>query len=136
MLWTVWTNSGTANGVKFGIGFTFAYVKTGPIQGGTVSLAGTIAQAGMAQQYQASSATSVVPVVVTGNATFAQLACTTPDVTVNLGTHMNKEFTGVGTSTLPVGFNIALNCSLPRSGNAASRRLRLMLLMAGVVGNP
>ncbi|MGH8785763.1 MAG: fimbrial protein [Cupriavidus necator] len=121
-VWTVWTNSGTASGVRFGIGFTFAYVKTGPIQGGTVSLAGTIAEAGMAQQYQASNATSVVPVVVTGNATFAELACKTPDVTVNLGTHQNKEFAGPGTYTSSTGFNIALN-NCPAGMNSVNYRI-------------
>lgn len=36
-------------------------------------------------------------------------ACVTPDVTVDLGTHAPSEFSGVGSSSSPVSFNVNVN---------------------------
>lgn len=37
------------------------------------------------------------------------LACVTPDVTVELGSYQPSQFTGVGSTTAPVNFNISMN---------------------------
>ncbi|AQV98719.1 type 1 fimbrial protein [Cupriavidus necator] len=102
-------NLGSMGG--FGPSIGFAFVKTGPIAAGTVSLAGTVAQIGMAQLSGSAyiNLQQVVPAVVTGNPVFNELACTTPNVTVNMGTHKNSEFTGAGSFTSSTGFSIALN---------------------------
>jgi major type 1 subunit fimbrin (pilin) len=114
-----------------GLGLNFRYaglvevalVKTGTIAAGTVNNLGTI--------FQATVATNVGGVVKVGpptaisntsGSTFlwqylmgsapavSVQACTTADVTVNLGSHQQSEFTGIGSVTKsPVGFNIAVN---------------------------
>lgn len=94
-------------GLSFGAGMAFAFVKTGPITPGTVSL-GAIAQIGMSERPIA-NVRNVLPVTVTGNPVFTVLACTIPNITVNLGTHRTSEFTGQNTFTSSVNFDLALN---------------------------
>ncbi|MDF3838442.1 fimbrial protein [Cupriavidus basilensis] len=91
----------------FGPGMAFAFVKTGPITPGTVSL-GAIAHIGMSERPIA-NVSNILPVTVTGNPVFTVLACTTPNITVNLGTHRASEFSGPNTFTSSVNFNLALN---------------------------
>lgn len=93
---------------SFGAGMAFAFVKTGPITPGTVSLAGPIAQVGMSERPIA-NVINILPVTVTGNPVFTVLACTTPNVNVGLGTHRSSEFAGPNTFTASVNFNVALN---------------------------
>jgi len=103
-----WANSVPTSGQLFGAGMAFAFVKTGPMTAGTVSLAGSIAQIGMTER-PIGAPVRILPVVVTGNPTFSVLACTTPNVTVNLGSHKSSEFSGLNTFTSSVSFNLALN---------------------------
>ncbi|KWO55214.1 pilus assembly protein [Burkholderia territorii] len=89
-----------------------ALVKTGPITAGTVS----------GLQFEAASVTgpgSAGPftVATSGHVLFSLTstiinvaACTTPNVTVNMGSPMQSEFTGIGsTNRKPVAFNVAVN---------------------------
>ncbi|SMF52978.1 major type 1 subunit fimbrin (pilin) [Pseudogulbenkiania subflava DSM 22618] len=92
----------------FGAGMAFAFVKTGPITPGTVSLSGAIAQIGMSERPIA-NVSNIIPVMVTGNPVFTVLACRTPNVTVNMGTHRASEFRGPNSFTSSVNFNLALN---------------------------
>lgn len=92
-------------------------VKTGPITPGTTS-GGVFANGAVAttlnRPYVVQSALktfSMTPTIVT------VLACTTPNVTVSMGSYKSSAFTGVGSSTNPVSFNVALN-SCPAGMNS------------------
>lgn len=99
-------NSGTA--YDFGAGLSLAFVKTGPITAGAISMSGAIAKVGMADRPIASPI-AVANITVTGNPTFAEIGCTTPNVVVNMGTHSITEFSGVGSTSSSVPFSINLN---------------------------
>ncbi|MCX5540534.1 fimbrial protein [Paraburkholderia sp. CNPSo 3076] len=101
-----WQSGGQAQGAIFGVSATFAYVKTGPMQGGTTNVSGLVAQTAM---QIGSSYENVANIVVSGNATFVVAACTTPDVAVDLGSHRSSEFRGPGSYSSATGFNIPLN---------------------------
>lgn len=90
----------------FGTSIAFAFVKTGPITSGTVSL-GSVAEFAMSDN--GIIATPRLPVTVTGNPVFTVVACTTPNITVNLGTHRTSEFSGPNSATSSVNFDLALN---------------------------
>jgi major type 1 subunit fimbrin (pilin) len=49
-------------------------------------------------------------------------SCTTPDVTIPLGTYSTKSFTGTGYTTTAVGFNISLN-NCPAGMNSIKYRI-------------
>jgi len=89
-----------------------ALVKTGPITAGTVT----------GLQFEGASVTGPTihgpfTVAPSGHVLFSLsptnitvAACTTPDVTVNMGSHMQSEFTGIGSTTKQaVAVNVAVN---------------------------
>lgn len=91
-----------------------ALVKTGPITAGTV--AGNVLFQGAAVATPVSGAGAMYTLQPTGLLSFSTTptnvivaACTTPDVTVSMGTYKSSVFTGMGSSTNPVSFNVALN---------------------------
>jgi major type 1 subunit fimbrin (pilin) len=105
------------NGAQFGMKMDFAFIKIGPVTGGTINLPGVVAQAGVSVTTTPNPLTNyamapqqIANVTLVGGPTFAPVACATPNVTVPLGTHANTEFSGVGPiSTAPASFNISLN---------------------------
>lgn len=106
---TAWANSGAFTGALFGYGMQFAFVKTGPITGGTASApTGPIVTTGP-DTTATSGPSPLVTISLTGSATFSVSACQTPDVVVPMGNRFRSEFTGVGSGSTPVGFNIQLN---------------------------
>jgi len=92
-----------------------ALVKTGPITTGTVT-GGVLFQGNSITAntnglgpYTVGTGTSPKSFALTSTAVSVS-ACTTPDVTVDLGSHQQSVFTGIGSVTKsPVGFNIAVN---------------------------
>lgn len=84
-------------------------VKTGPITPGTTSgrvFANGAVVTTPGNPYVVTyplKSFSMTPTIVT------VLACTTPDVTVSMGSYKSSAFTGKGSSTNPVSFNVALN---------------------------
>lgn len=112
--WIAGAYPGPFFGVSFGTSIAFAFVKTGPITPGTVSL-GAVAQAAMADQ--GIVATTRLPVTVTGSPVFTAAACTTPNIPVDLGTHRTSEFSGPNSVTSSVNFDLALN-NCPAGMNA------------------
>lgn len=116
--WSGLTISGQVGTQNVGGQIAVALVKTGPISGGIVSSV-TVAQTapvmvntltGQADSYV------ITPVTVTA------LACTTPDVTVPLGSHSRAELTGVNTYTASTSFNVGLN-SCPAGMNSVKYRI-------------
>ncbi|MEX3933984.1 fimbrial protein [Paraburkholderia phymatum] len=111
-----WAGSGasTSGGASpaptlwFGASLTFAFVKTGPVTGGTISMPAVIGTVGMSDRPIAGPILNA-NLVVSGNPSFQEIACTTPSVTVNLGSHANTEFNGVGSTTSTTAFTINLN---------------------------
>lgn len=103
-----WSSAGSGNTASFGFAMQFAFVKTGVITGGVVTVSGLAAQAGIdISPY--TNPSHIADINLTGSATFVVLACTTPDVTVPMGPHPKSEFSGTGSTTTAVNFNIALN---------------------------
>ena len=105
------------NGMAIGMRMDFAFIKIGTVTGGTINMPGVVAQAA-ATAYQNTWSSPVfvagpllpANVMLTGGPTFAVAACETPDVTVDLGTHANTEFSGgVGATSAAASFNIRLN---------------------------
>jgi major type 1 subunit fimbrin (pilin) len=108
-----WVSGGcNANNPVNGGQAQVALVKTGPIAPGTVS-ASTMFQGALITSTTAGGWTIVaagqIPFSITKTAVTV-LACTTPNVTVTMGSHKQSEFRGVGSATTPaVSFNIAVN---------------------------
>lgn len=117
-----WASMGseTSSGASywFGASLTFAFVKTGPITAGTVSMPGTIGQVGMDDRPIASPML-IATLSTTGNPTFTEVACATPPVNVNLGTQSTSKFSGAGSTTVAIPFSIKLN-SCPAGINTVS----------------
>ena len=114
---TTWTsggsilNSAAAVGWTFGAAASFAFVKTGPISGGTVNLPAVIGQAGMDSR-PITAPSNLAPILLTGNPVFSVESCATPSKTVNLGAHVTSELNGTGSFTGATNFTIDLNdCS-------------------------
>lgn len=80
----------------------FQLVKTGPISAGATVPGGTAA-------ILAYGGLSLLTMVFSNSIIVNQTACTTPNVTVPLGTHNLSELGAVGATTSPVAFSIALN---------------------------
>jgi len=127
--WTSWNGFTTTYGgpvwtplsgnYSVGAQVAVALVKTGPVTGGVVP--GSVVlnfapytsggvQTGQRDTY------AITPV------TMVALACTTPDVTVPLGTHSPGEMASVGATTVAVGFNINLN-NCPAGLNSIQYRI-------------
>ncbi|VWC29695.1 fimbrial protein [Burkholderia lata] len=108
--WTGWvcnTNGSVTNGGQA----QMALVKTGAVTAGTMA-GGVLFEGGSAQ-----STTGTYTVATASRKSFSLstsiinvAACTTPDVTVNMGSHMQSEFTGIGSTTKQaVAVNVAVN---------------------------
>lgn len=107
-----WACTGTG-AVLNGGAASAALVKTGPITGGTTSGSVLFQAAAVVQQRRGSALLaqsglarkqfSLTPTTIVG------LACSTPDVTVSMGSYKSAAFTGKGSSTRPVRFNVAVN---------------------------
>ncbi|WP_218001655.1 fimbrial protein [Paraburkholderia acidipaludis] len=103
-----WTGGGSSGGsTNHGGLIQAALVSYGPVSAGSTSGGQVLKGAAygsdvgiLSLPYSSYSITATAINVV---------ACTTPDVTVPLGTHKTTELTGVNTTTAAVGFNIALN---------------------------
>ncbi|VWD07398.1 type-1 fimbrial protein subunit A [Burkholderia lata] len=112
-----WTgNACNANGIVTSISnggmAQAALVKTGPITAGTVTggvlLVGASATSTGGNVYTVATSPLVSFSLTSTNVSVA--ACTTPNVTVNMGSHMQSEFTGIGSTTKQaVAVNVAVN---------------------------
>ncbi|PRE89622.1 pilus assembly protein [Burkholderia gladioli] len=108
-------NAGHDDGSPFLVGakVSFALVKTGPITPGIYS-GGMVAEAAYLGDenisYWPSAYTEIARRSISLTPTIINvLACKTPNVTVNLGSYNQSNFTGVGTSSRRVAFNVNLN---------------------------
>jgi major type 1 subunit fimbrin (pilin) len=86
----------------FGGQLSAILVKTGPTTGGTIS-GGIIAEAWSDISPDPYVSFSLSPTA------FVATSCSTPDVTVSMGSYRVSTFTGKGSSSTPVGFNVAVN---------------------------
>jgi major type 1 subunit fimbrin (pilin) len=111
-----WACTGTGAALNGGAA-SAALVKTGPTTGGLTS-GGVLFQATAVVQPTRGGETvpqngivkkqfSLSPTIIVG------LACSTPDVTVSMGLYKISAFTGKGSSTRPVRFNVAVNSCPP-----------------------
>jgi len=87
---------------------SFAFVKTGPITAGAVNLPGTVLQVGIDAMYDGNPQ-AIVDVRASGSPTFSEVACTTPNVNVNMGTRSHTDFQGVGSAAPATAFTIDVN---------------------------
>lgn len=90
-----------------------ALVKTGPITGGTVA-GGVVMQAAA---YVISAVQSPYMSFALTSTAVTVMSCITPNVTVPMGSNPAASFKGAGSTTSPVGFNVALN-SCPAGMNS------------------
>jgi len=108
--WTGWvcnSNGSVTNGGQA----QMALVKTGAVTAGTMT-GGVLFEGGSAQ-----STTGTYTVATASRKSFSLSstiinvsACTTPNVTVDMGSHMQSEFTGIGSTTKQaVAVNVAVN---------------------------
>jgi major type 1 subunit fimbrin (pilin) len=109
--WTGWVCN-TVGAVTNGGQGLVMLVKTGPITPGTVS-GGILFEAGSATAPAVGSAGTVQAGMrksfsLTQTAVTV-LSCSTPDVTVSMGSYQAATFTGKGSVTKTVGFNVAIN---------------------------
>lgn len=118
---SAWDNSVSGSGAGFGFAYKLAFVKTGTMASGVATASGQIGKSGMDSR-PIGSPSSIAAVFVSGSATFNVIACTTPDVTVPLGSHSSTELTGVNTFTSATNFNVSLN-SCPAGMNAIQYRI-------------
>lgn len=97
---------GVVDVVITGDGIKAELIKTGDISGGTLT-PGVLARASVVNQFYFANAT------LNGNNTITSAACqvTTPDPSVDLGSHDKNEFSGTGSTTDWKTFNIGLNCN-------------------------
>jgi major type 1 subunit fimbrin (pilin) len=89
-------------------GTSVEFIKTGPIGAGTLT---SVPAVTMSYSLNNQSGTWPLNNMYSGSASgiIGVGACLTPDVTVNLGTHDSKEFSGVGSAASATAFSIALN---------------------------
>jgi major type 1 subunit fimbrin (pilin) len=108
---TLWHRGNLVNNLSgnqpYGASAAFAYVKTGRINGGTVNMSGIVGE--LAMMIDGFPNEGIISIMVSGAATFVSAACTTPDVTVNMGRHKASEFSGPGSYASSTPFEIALN---------------------------
>ncbi|CAM2178045.1 hypothetical protein PSAC2689_20604 [Paraburkholderia sacchari] len=83
----------------------FRLIKTGQLAAGTVIPGGTVIA------YGAIGGLNVIDMVLASNIAVTAAACTTPDVAIPLGDHLQSEFKGVNTFSSSTSFSFALsNC--------------------------
>jgi major type 1 subunit fimbrin (pilin) len=105
--------------------WTLKLVVTGAITTqGTISFPSPLATAYITSSSNSLSSDAIAlnSLKIVGTTTIAPRSCTTPDVTVDLGSHKSSEFTGVGSTTAPVNVNIALN-ACPAGMNSVQYRI-------------
>lgn len=110
--------------VVFGPAFQMAIVKIGDINGGTLPAQIAAIVKSRCSYYpwgNCGPGNNDVNYKMTA-VTFIQTACTTPDVTVALGKHSSTEFTGPGSTTSAVSFNINVN-ACPAGMNSVKYRV-------------
>lgn len=81
----------------------FRLIKTGQLAAGTVIPGGTVIA------YGAIGGLNVIDMVLASNIAVTAAACTTPDVTIPLGDHLQSEFKGINTVSSSTSFSFALN---------------------------
>jgi major type 1 subunit fimbrin (pilin) len=104
----VGTTSSSRQPMGFGTRMSFAFVKTGPITAGAVNLPGAVLQVGIDAMYDGNPQ-AIVDVRASGSPTFSEVACTTPNVNVNMGTRSHTDFQGVGSAAPATAFTIDVN---------------------------
>ncbi|WP_254200536.1 MULTISPECIES: fimbrial protein [unclassified Lysobacter] len=129
---TAWTGGGvtnlpdqTASGA-----IAFAFVRTGPISGGTVNYGGApvaefaaaVTTGAVNNGANGGPQSAIVPITLINGPTFVSASCVTPDVLVDLGRHSKSSFTGTDYTTPSVDFNIKLN-SCPAGMNSVRYRI-------------
>lgn len=93
----------------------FQLFKSGPINAGTVVSSGTVASWNFGNL-------PALNMVLSNDLTIIVAACITPDVKVPLGSHPKSAFSGTGSTTAAVSFNIALN-ACPAGMNSIQFRI-------------
>jgi major type 1 subunit fimbrin (pilin) len=95
---------GTLNANTGFAGTTHAFrlVKTGPIAANAVVPAGNVATFSY-------GTLNPLTMSLSNQISIVALSCITPDVTVTMGSYNAAAFTGTGSATKPVGFNVAVN---------------------------
>ncbi len=95
----------SGSGSPYNTPHAFRLIKTGSLAAGTVIPGGTVIA------YGSIGGLNVVDMVLANDIAVKAAACTTPDVTIPLGDHLQSEFTGVNSFSSSTSFNIALtNC--------------------------
>ncbi len=107
--WVGQACSGTGNSLTNGGQAEMALVKTGPITAGTVNggvlfeAAAAVSQGGGYTMQTGRKSFSLTQTVIN------VAACTTPNVTVDMGSVKQSAFTGVGSTTPAVAFKVGVN---------------------------
>lgn len=137
--WSIWRDTYGGNGwnawapvstgvpgpnVNMGNAFQIVLVKIGDIRGGTLPATTVGIATAICNYYPwGNCGGGLTPMNYNMTAvTFTQAACTTPDVTVALGKHSSTEFTGPGSTTSAVSFNINVN-ACPAGMNSVKYRI-------------
>jgi len=115
-----WTWNSTLLGVQV--------VVTGPVSGGSVTnVAGVTANFAIA-------GLQIATLQAVGHPSIIVVACTTPNVTVNMGNHRLSEMAAVGSTTSSTSFNILLN-SCPSGLNGITYELDPTTTIVAGTGN-
>lgn len=113
----IWTHlNGT---IMEGVQIAIALVKTATVTGGVVP---GVVVLNFAPVTNAGTQTSQLDTFAITPVTIVSLACTTPNVTVPLGTHSPSEMASVGATATAVSFNVSLN-NCPAGLNAIQYRI-------------
>ncbi|HDR9756255.1 TPA: type 1 fimbrial protein [Burkholderia cepacia ATCC 25416] len=113
--WAGWVcnTSGTVTSITNGGQIQAALVKTGPVTAGTVTGGVLVVGASVTGTSGSGSYTVAASPLVSFSLTPTIVnvaACTTPNVTVNMGSPLQSEFTGIGsTNKQAVSLNVAVN---------------------------
>lgn len=81
----------------------YVFVKTGPITPGSISATDV-----PTARFSLDRSLTLLTTVISGSVNFVVGSCTTPDVSVPLGSHLTSELTGPNTVTAAANFNITL----------------------------
>ncbi|UOB59418.1 type 1 fimbrial protein [Burkholderia pyrrocinia] len=100
---SITVKAGSVWGMGAGTTFTYVFVATGPVSGGTIE-ATDLPTASFELRGNA-----YLTVQAIGSLNFAALSCKTPDVTVDMGTVRAADMKSVGATSNPVSFKVAAN---------------------------
>lgn len=103
---TGWTVTCTIRLYPFSNSMTVSLIKTGPVSAGTVNGANFPS---IARDLISDTTLQAIRVNFVGSINIVSRTCSTPDVSVPMGTHIVNEFSGKNTFTPWIDFNIALN---------------------------